>query len=206
MKTEKSNNGLIGMGLLTAIASSLCCITPVLALFAGSSGMAASFSWMEPARPYLIGFTVLVLGFAWYMKLKPQKADVDCDCEENEKTSFWQSKKFLGIVTVFAVLMTAFPYYSGIFFPDTETTDINIVNENDIVEANLIIDGMTCEGCEHSVDYSLANQDGVIEAKSSYDKGIAKVKFDDSKVSLEELVAALERETGYSVVEKTIIN
>ena len=67
----KEKKGLIGMGLLTALASSLCCITPVLAIFAGSSGMASSFSWMEPARPYLIIFTIIVLGFAWYQKLKP---------------------------------------------------------------------------------------------------------------------------------------
>lgn len=115
MKT-KSNKALLGTGVLTAIAASLCCITPVLAVVAGSSGIASSFSWMEPARPYLIGFTVLVLGFAWYQKLKPRTAEeIECDCEENEKPSFWQSRKFLGIVTVFAALMLTFPYYSSIF-------------------------------------------------------------------------------------------
>ena len=54
----KKNKGLIGMGLLTAFASSICCIAPVLAIFAGSSGMASSFSLMEPVRPYLIVFTI----------------------------------------------------------------------------------------------------------------------------------------------------
>ena len=48
MKTDKK---LIGAGLLTAFAASLCCITPVLALVAGTSGLASSFSWLEPARP-----------------------------------------------------------------------------------------------------------------------------------------------------------
>ena len=64
---------LIGTGLLTAIAASLCCITPVLALIAGTSGLASTFSWLEPFRPYFIGLTILVLAFAWYQKLKPQK-------------------------------------------------------------------------------------------------------------------------------------
>lgn len=111
----RNDKGLIGVGILTAIAASLCCITPVLALIAGASGMAATFSWLEPARPYLIGVTILVLGFAWYQKLKPRK-EVDCDCEADDKPSFWQSKKFLFIVTVFSFLMLTFPYYSGIFF------------------------------------------------------------------------------------------
>ena len=73
MKTDKK---LIGAGLLTAIAASLCCITPVLALVAGTSGLASTFSWLEPYRPYLIGLTILVLGFAWYQKLKDRKSVV----------------------------------------------------------------------------------------------------------------------------------
>ena len=57
--------------LLTAITASLCCIAPVLALIAGTSGFASTFSWIEPFRPYLIGLTIVVLLFAWYQKLKP---------------------------------------------------------------------------------------------------------------------------------------
>jgi len=113
------NKKLIGTGILTAIASSLCCITPVLALISGTSGVASTFSWLEPFRPYLIGFTIIVLGFAWYQKLKPKK-ETDCDCETGEKTSFIQSKLFLGIVTIFAIVMTAFPYYSSVFYPKSE--------------------------------------------------------------------------------------
>ena len=44
----KSENKLIGTSLLTAIAASLCCMTPVLALIAGTSGIASTFSWVEP--------------------------------------------------------------------------------------------------------------------------------------------------------------
>lgn len=55
----KTDNKLIGAGLLTAIAASLCCITPVLALIAGSSRLATTFSWFEPFRPYFIGLTGL---------------------------------------------------------------------------------------------------------------------------------------------------
>ena len=196
---KKSNKGLLGIGLLSAIAASLCCITPVLAFIAGASGMAATFSWLEPVRPYLIGFTVLVLGFAWYQKLKPKK-EIDCDCEE-EKPSFWQSKQFLGLVTAFAILMLAFPYYSGIFFPDNINSQPIIFKETDVTEARLTIEGMTCTGCEHHVNHSLTSKEGVIEASSSYETGIAKVKFGQSKVSVGELASEVEKETGYKVIE-----
>ena len=113
MKTDKK---LISAGLLTAFAASLCCITQVLALVAGTSRIASTFSWLEPARPYFIGLTILVLGFAWYQKLKPKK-QIDCNCETEEKPKFIQSKMFLGIVTAFAIVMLAFPYYAHIFIP-----------------------------------------------------------------------------------------
>ncbi|SMG23374.1 Copper chaperone CopZ [Marivirga sericea] len=197
----------IGAGLLVAFTSSLCCVTPVFATLAGIGGIASSFSWMEPFRPYLIGLTVLVLGFAWYQKLKPRtQEEIECACEDDEQPTFWQSKKFLGIVTVFAVLMLAFPTYSGIFFSDnSNTSNVIVVSENDILNAELSIKGMTCTGCEHSVNAALNNSEGVLEASSSYENGIALVKFDQSKVSVEQLATAVEEATGYKVTGKKII-
>ena len=112
---KNPNKSLIGAGVLAAIASSLCCIVPVIAAVASVSGIAASFSWLGPARPFLIGFTILVLGFAWYQHIKNRRAELECDCEPVQlpdskvgtgrgvdKPSFLQSTKFLGIITVFA--------------------------------------------------------------------------------------------------------
>ncbi|MEQ8471475.1 MAG: mercuric transport protein MerTP [Marinoscillum sp.] len=198
----------VGAGLLVAITASLCCITPVFATLAGIGGIASSFSWMEPFRPYLIGLTILVLGFAWYQKLRPRtQEEIDCACEDDEKPSFWQSKKFLGIVTVFAVLMLAFPSYSGIFFSGNSNADkIIVVKENDILNAELSIKGMTCAGCEHSVNAALNSSEGVLEASSSYESGIAVVKFDQSKVSVDQLATNVEEATGYKVTDKKVID
>jgi len=207
--SNKSNSSSksIGAGLLVAFTASLCCITPVFATLAGIGGIASFISWMEPFRPYLIGLTVLVLGFAWYQKLKPRtQEEIDCACEDDERPSFWQSKKFLGIVTVFAVLMLAFPTYSGIFFSDnSNTSNVIVISENDILNAELSIKGMTCTGCEHSVNAALNNSEGVLEASSSYENGITLVKFDQSKVSVEQLATAVEEATGYKVTGKKII-
>ncbi|MEC3965274.1 hypothetical protein VM932_07290, partial [Muricauda sp. SYSU M86414] len=40
------------MAMGAALLSSFCCITPVLALVAGTSGLASTFSWLDPIRPY----------------------------------------------------------------------------------------------------------------------------------------------------------
>ena len=69
MNVQKDKTWIAGVVL--AVTASLCCLTPVLALLSGISGIAATFSFLEPARPYFISITVLVLGFAWYQKLLP---------------------------------------------------------------------------------------------------------------------------------------
>jgi mercuric ion transport protein len=67
MNTGKDKTWIAGIVL--ALTASLCCLTPVLALLSGVSGIAATFSFLEPARPCLVSTTVLALGFAWYQKL-----------------------------------------------------------------------------------------------------------------------------------------
>ena len=156
---------------LPLFTASLCCIAPVLALVAGTSGMASTFSWLEPFRPWLIGLTLVVLGFAWYQKLKPKKTnEIDCECEEDKKSSFFQSRKFLGIVTVFAVLMIAFPSYADIFFPKIENKTA-IVDRNSIQRTEFKIKGMTCTGCEAHVENNVNELSGITTVKASYENG-----------------------------------
>ena len=196
MKTDKK---LIGAGLLTAIAASLCCITPVLALVAGTSGLASTFSWLEPFRPYFIGLTILVLGFAWYQKLKPKK-QIDCNCETEEKPKFIQSKMFLGIVTAFAIVMLAFPYYAHIFYPKTEK-QIIVVDKSNVQKAEFTISGMTCTSCEANVNHEVNKLTGIINSTTSYDNGKTVVAFDNSKTNIAEIEKAINS-TGYSVTNK----
>ena len=195
----KSENKLIGTGLLTAITASLCCITPVLALIAGTSGIASTFSWIEPFSPYLIGLTILVLGFAWYQKLIPKKG-IDCECETAEKPIFLQSKTFLGIVTVFAILMLAFPYYSGIFYPNTEK-QIIIVDKSDIKTTEFKISGMTCASCEEHVNHEVNKLIGIVNSKASYKNGNAIIEFDRTKTNETDIEKAINS-TGYKVIDK----
>ena len=195
----KSENKLAGLGLLTAITASLCCITPVLALLAGTSGLASTFSWLDPLRPYLLGLTVLALGFAWYQKLKPQK-QIDCDCKTTEKEPFIQTKKFLGIVTVFAVLMLAFPTYAHVFFPKTENKTV-VLDQSNIQTAEFKINGMTCTGCEEHVKQEVNKLTGIMQTTVSYENGNAIIEFDQSQTDIEEIEKAIEK-TGYSVIDE----
>ncbi len=199
-----------GVGLFAALVASLCCITPVFSLLAGIGGIAATFSWMEPLRPYLIAMTIGVLAFAWYQKLRPRTdEEIACACEpadEAKKPSFWQSKKFLGIVTVFALITLAFPSYSYLFY--NQPTQQNIVadlQEENIKLATLKIDGMTCTSCEEHVKHAGLELKGVLEVDVSYKEGMAYVKYDEKLVTIDEIITAINT-TGYKVVDTQVTN
>ena len=209
----KTDNKLISAGLMTAIASSLCCITPVLAIVAGSSGLASTFSWLEPFRPYFIGMTFLVLGFAWYQKLKPQKQTggepLDCNCETNQKINFMQTKSFLGIISIITVLLLSFPSYAYIFFPKTESRMIiattSEIKTGDVSQVEFTIKGMTCSGCEHHVKTEISKLKGIVEIVVSYDKGNAIVKFDRKQTTIQKIEKAINS-TGYKSLKSRIIS
>lgn len=199
MKPTKS---VIGIGLFTAIASSLCCIAPLLAVLAGTTSFATTFQWVEPLQPYLIGLTIAALGFAWYQQFKPVVQD-DCGCEV-PKTSFFQGKSFLGIVTVFAALMLAFPLYSKSLFPTQERQTISVAEESQLQTAEFEVIGMTCGGCEAHVEHAVGELQGIVDVKASYENEKAIVKFDGSQTTIEEITVAI-KSTDYKVEQFKIL-
>ncbi len=198
MKTAKTSKNAAYTGLFAAIAASACCIPPVIALIAGVGGSVSALSWLEPFRPYLIGFAVIAIGYAWYNYFKLKNAD-DCNCEVDEKPKWFQTKGFLIAITLFASVSIAFPYYSHIFYPDNNK-EVVIVNAVDIETVNFNIEGMTCASCEEHVNYTVNKLEGIVSITTSYNNGNANVKFDKTKTSKEDIVEAINS-TGYKVVK-----
>jgi len=202
MSGSKSLGKLEATSLLTAFSASLCCITPVLALISGGSGLASAFSWLNPFRPYLIGVSIAVLIFAWYQLLKPAPAKADC-CE-TEKTPFLKSKTFLAIVTVVSIVLMTFPAYPRLF--GKEENKITIVPAaTPVREVKLQITGMDCEACEHHVNGELAKLNGVLQYQTSSALGTSIIKFDTSKIAVNTIVTAVNS-TGYKVVHQVYKN
>ncbi len=195
---------LLGAGLLTALAASLCCITPLLALVGGLGASASAFSWLEPFRPYLMALTVGVLGFAWYQKLKPAPATDDCGCAADAKPAFTQSRLFLGMVTGLAVLLLAFPYYGARLYPASPTA-APVLAANGATPvwqtATYRIAGMTCEACAQHVEHAVQQLPGVQAVTVSYAQGTAQVRFDAQK-SLATQVEKAINGTGYQIITR----
>ncbi|WP_431217551.1 mercuric transport protein MerTP [Puia sp. P3] len=161
---------------------------------------------MEPARPYLIGVSIFVLAVAWYLKLKPVKTnEMDCNCDTIKKASFFQSKAFLGIVTVFAILMMTFPLYAKTFYPKPKVQATTAPMIDNRQQVKFIIQGMSCAGCELEVNNELSKVNGVFAYKTSYTSKSSLVTFDLSKVDVKTIEAAISK-TGYTVKSYDFMN
>lgn len=194
---------LSNLSLLTALSSSLCCIMPILAIFAGTSGIVSTFAWVEPARPFFVGATLLILGFAWYQKLKPPKR-VSCDCEHESKKPFWDSKSFLGMITVLSFLLLAFPVYSHLLFQSNKNQTV-VSEKNKIKKVEFTISGMTCAGCEQHIKTDIQKLKGVVSSEVSYSKENAIIQFDTTQLTISQITKNIQA-TGYRVVNyKTAI-
>ncbi|MEQ8905318.1 mercuric transport protein MerTP [Ekhidna sp.] len=198
-------NSLLTSGILSAMLSSLCCITPVFALMAGVSGIATTFSWLDPARPFFVGITVLVLGFSWYQKLKPRtEEEIACECDTDQQPSFWQSKRFLGIITVFAGLMLSFPSYAHIFYSNGGgQTPVAYIEQDSTKTNKIVLDvkGMTCAGCEAHIEHEVGALQGVKFVDAIYAEGSATIEYLPSKLEEKTIIEAINK-TGYTVIEK----
>jgi mercuric ion transport protein len=200
----EAKNRLVGIGVLSAFSASLCCITPVLALAAGTSSLATTFTWLDPLRPYLIGLTILILGLAWFQLLKPvsaeKKAEMDCTCDTPTKKPFLQTKLFLGIVSLVAALLLSFPNYAHIFFEKSQAP-VAISDPTFLKVIEFEVKGMTCSGCEAPIRNEISKQSGVQLAKISYKDGNAVITYDSTRIDSESLAIIISK-IGYSVTGK----
>jgi mercuric ion transport protein len=113
MREERKALMFGGGAVGAALASTLCCLGPLVAVAAGVStaGLATTF---EPLRPWFLGATAgfLLLGF-WMVDREERKA-----CEPGrpcaEPRARRRMKIMLWIATAAAVLLAAFPSWQGL--------------------------------------------------------------------------------------------
>ena len=207
MKRRPFSVSVLGVSLLAAAGASLCCIAPLLALLGGAAGLASRFSWLAPARPYLIALALLALGFAWFVKLRSLKhGQADCACDHSgrpeAKTSgrpFWSGIPFLSVVTGLSILLMGFPFLenrlSGRLLSRAASADVHAVR---LVSFN--VTGMDCEACARGTETVLGRLPGIRASSVQYDKGLAHVtvRYDADRMSPRKLDSVIA-ELGYRI-------
>lgn len=221
MMKELNKNMFLGSAFLAAVASSLCCILPVLAVAfgLGAFGVASVF---ETLRPYLLVVAVMALGFGFYQTyFRREKCGEGQACATKPIGHFNQMILWIATIGVFAT--AAFPYYSGYIVsaldnpPTAEITQPNAVIENQtespVVENKdesaavenesqnqktivIAVEGMTCEGCASQLNVALKRVKGVISAEASYANKNVKVVYSPKQVTVERIKKAIY-DAGY---------
>jgi mercuric ion transport protein len=102
----------LGGSVLSAIAASLCCIGPLVAVIVGASGFAAAGLFAQ-WRPLFLTIAAVMLMAAWYLIYRRSKA-AHCStegCPQNPVAKW--NKVILWIATAFVIAIAAFPTFSG---------------------------------------------------------------------------------------------
>jgi mercuric ion transport protein len=98
-------------GIAAAVASTLCCAGPLVAVALGLSGagLAATF---EPLRPYVVAGTVLALGFGFVELRREEKRACEPGTLCASPIARRRMKRALWIATIVAIPLLTFPWWS----------------------------------------------------------------------------------------------
>ncbi len=94
----------------------------------------------------------------------------------------------------------------GLIFIGCDSTEKKqvIVKQSDIVLKTIGIEGMTCVGCEVTLEDSISKIEGVVKVKASVASDSATVSYDKTKTNLAEITKTIKSE-GYTPRTKTSV-
>jgi mercuric ion transport protein len=195
-----------GGAVAAALASSLCCLGPLVAVGLGLGAFGAA---VEPLRPYLLVASAVALGFGFrQVYLRQRRAcAVDGACRSDRASRTTLIVLFIAALATLA--LGAAPYAAGplvaAFSEAKAASDQGAAAEASGVvtaKARLEVKGMTCVGCETTVRLALERTPGAVSASVRYARNEALVEYDPARTNPAALAEAIRRETGYEATPK----
>ncbi len=180
--------------IISAIFASVCCIGPVVLAILGIGG-AGLFSKFVVFRPYFFILTVGILGLAFYLTYRKREVICEDGSCEIKSAGKW-NKIALWSATMLVIFFLASPYINL-----SNQSPVSNPTEGKIVEIIIPVKGMTCAGCEFNVENAVKKLDGIIQVKANYQKGECYVKLEKGKVTIEDIVKAINN-TGYKATKQ----
>lgn len=148
--------------------------------------------------PFIVVLVLLLLAVLWYQYIQSRRR-IRRD-ETRRHTARPNQIVFLGIVTVFALIMLAMPWFLGTFEDNVEQVQTEqMMDPENRIEVTLEIEGMTCTGCEGLIQRRVGELPGVESVKADHTIHEAVVVYDKSRINPQLISSAIE-EAGYQVV------
>ena len=175
------------LGFISVFTASLCCVGPVLLAVLGLGGLGAG-AFIGTYHWYFIGGAAGLLGIAWYSYLREKRR---CETERCEMVGGKLTRITLPLATVAVVAFFGLNLYT---YAGNEGP--SLVSAAYGETATIPVEGMTCYSCTVHVESSLQDIDGVGEVKASVPNKSVTVNYDPKKISVQQLVEAVNK-TGY---------
>jgi mercuric ion transport protein len=182
MMNERWN---VAGSLSAACAASLCCTLPLAAagLGLGAASLASAFA---PWRPLLIVVVAAFLGKGFYDAYKPLPACGEACGESDPPKSRQGARIGIWLSAAVALSLLGVPYVTGSAAPSAPSDEALVYH----------VEGMTCAGCEASVEQAIRSVKGVKSVEASFKDSRAVVELDPKAGKPEDVLAAIEK-SGY---------
>ncbi len=79
---------------------------------------------------------------------------------------------------------------------DKKQNNIIVVKESNIVKKDITVKGMTCVGCEITLEENVSKIEGVVNVKASHKKEKAFIEFDSTKTNIQTIKKSIKK-AGY---------
>jgi mercuric ion transport protein len=175
----------VAASLSAAFTASLCCTLPLAAagLGLGAASLASAFA---PWRPLLIIVVAASLGKGFHDAYKRLPACGE-DCGESDPPKSRRSARIgMWLSAAVALSLLGFPYVTGSAARSTPSDGALVYH----------VEGMTCAGCEVSVEQAIRSVKGVKSVDASFKDSRAVVELDPEAGKPEDVLAAIEK-SGY---------
>jgi copper chaperone CopZ len=167
-------------------------------LLAREAGNDSAIKTILSIWPFIVALVALLLVFLWYQYitgLKRYRRDPG-----RRPAGKPNSVVFLGIVTVFAIVMFTLPWLLNNFEEKLESPPAEMVMDPDNrMEITLEVEGMTCTGCEGLIQRRVGELPGVESVRADHMTHETVIVYDKSRADLSQMKLAIE-EAGYKVV------
>ena len=102
----------------------------------------------------------------------------------------------IGLLTIMSISIN-----TSCISSDKKSENVIVVKESDIVREKIGVNGMTCVGCEVTLEENVSKIEGVISVKASHTEKEAIIEYDSTKTNINTITETI-KESGYKPFNK----
>jgi mercuric ion transport protein len=187
---------------VAAAVFSACCWIPLLAIALGFSAGGAAIAFERFRWPFLVvALAFLALGF-YLNERRAEDCGPDSTCPEPRPGLRRFNRVVLGIAAVLVFLFAAFPNYVGRLSALGSTVASPIGSADSVLTIG--VHGMTCAGCQASVESALREVPGVETARADFDRKSATLRLNGQTRPTSAALAAALSSAGYQLASASV--